>query len=995
MKRFKPTLWLSFALVSVTLAVALIAYVLGLMPDGHKAELNSRAKVAESLAIQMAGAANRNDTTTLEETVRTVVERNPDVLSAAMRNNSGKIIVSSGDHDEKWVQPDDGKSTPTHVTVPLVGADGEQGRIEILFGPPSAGARYFGIPLSLILFMGFMTASGFTGYFFLLRRTLHELDPGRVIPERVQKAFDTLSEGVIILDEKERILLINSAFEEFYEDKNDTLIGTKINTLPWRMVDGSAQAGGYPWHTALREGREMREDLLSLRTRSGEIHNFNVNATIIAGDNGKAIGAIVTLKDMTSLKLSKEELQKTADQLKVTEEEIKRQKDELAYLTQYDPLTGCLNRRAYYNRLETDLDKAAELNSNVTVVMIDLDNFKTINDDFGPASGDKIISGVAEILKNACGDNHYVSRTGGDEFCMTLLGDDKSSVGTFGEAIRETILDESHNLLPGGVRITVSIGIADKPAGECNAHKIVHRANSALNAAKKRGRNNVTNWENIKNTPSAETGRSSDKHHVPTEPVNQAKAIKTSSVPATGSMPAAKVNPEDVFVSKVDLSIAQASRADKPVAVLQLCIVSWDYLAEALGESYCEKVLRATTRTITNTLREQDEIVCHRKSGEFSILLSGLEEAGDTTWIVKRLLEALRNPVTIGDQSMYVACKVGISLYPNDGRETVTLMRNAGVAMRRALRENLLDGFKYYSAEMTQDSLQRLDIETGIRSALENNEFELFFQPIVDAKTGQLSAAEALLRCHNEKLSGVRMDRVIDVAEKSSLIAEIDEWVLENALNQMHEWCDSGYHLPKISINLSAKQLTNLRLMDRFYNRIKDVRFSPSRVQLEVTETARMSDVEVAAPQLKRFQQLGALIALDDFGTGQASLTYLQRLHPDVIKIDKSFADGVNINHANATLVSAMTVMAHCLGLKVVVEGIEDQEQFDFLRDTRCDEIQGYFISKPMPGAMMTEWMEKYVAEHGARPYSERLISLAPDEEAESTPPSMDEEKAA
>lgn len=195
MRRFKPALWLSFGLVSLTLAISLVAYVLGLLPDGHRAELESRAKVAEALAVQLAGAANRNDRTTLEETIASVVDRNPDVRSTALRRADGSVILSAGDHDRFWKPLTDGKSTPTHVSVPLIGSEGVQGTIEISFGSPSAGKRIFGIPLTLILFLGFMTASGFTGYFFILRRGLHQLDPGRVIPERVQKLSIRLPKG--------------------------------------------------------------------------------------------------------------------------------------------------------------------------------------------------------------------------------------------------------------------------------------------------------------------------------------------------------------------------------------------------------------------------------------------------------------------------------------------------------------------------------------------------------------------------------------------------------------------------------------------------------------------------------------------------------------------------------------------------------------------------------------------------------------------------------
>ena len=384
-----------------------------------------------------------------------------------------------------------------------------------------------------------------------------------------------------------------------------------------------------------------------------------------------------------------------------------------------------------------------------------------------------------------------------------------------------------------------------------------------------------------------------------------------------------------------------------------------------------KKLLRDIEKRAVAVVRENDGVLVLGDNGRLLVELQDLDEPDDAIWTIKRLLDALNQPFQVGSQNISISGQIGVAFFPEDGRDGSTLVRNSGIALRRTQEENPLDGYTFYSAEMTESSRVRFNIEAGIREALQKNEFDLSFQPIVDAKTGALSAAEALLRCRNHRLIGIGMDQIIDVAEKSSLIAEIDKRVLEHALMQMAKWCAAGPQLPKISINISARQLSNTKFMDFVFESIRSVPFSPSRVQIEVTETAKLADVQIAAPHLKRLQQLGVSIALDDFGTGQASLTYLQRLHPDVIKIDRSFVNGVNTNHANATLVSAMTVMAHCLGLSVVVEGVEDDEQLKFLRETRCNEIQGYIISKPMSAQAMSNWMALYVRANGTKPYSE------------------------
>jgi len=962
MKRFKPTLWLSFGLVSLTMALALTAYILGLMPDGYKAEIESRAKVAESLAVQLAGSVNRNDSLALEETINSVVKRNNDINSVAIRGANGNLILYSGDHDKYWVPSANGKSTPTHVSVPLLGADGPQGAIEIAFAPPSSSKRIFGFPTSLLLFLSFLMGSGFIGYFFILRRTLKQLDPGRVIPERVQKAFDTLSEGVIILDEKQRILLVNNSFANMYGEGDGPTLGTKINHLPWRMVDGSEQAGGYPWHTALRENREMREGTLSLRSANGKIHNFHVNATVIAGEKDKTIGAIVTLRDMTGENRSKEDLGKTIQELRDVQGEVKRQNRELTYLSNHDSLTGCLNRRAFFGRFQTEMEEAPDLGTPISVMMIGFDQYKYINDKFGPVTSDALIIGVANIIKAECGANTNIARHGGEKFTIALFGINEDIAADLADKIRNEISLSSRELLPAGQQATVSIGLTQRTSGACTAHSLVNQAEQALKSAVTKGADQTVFWSSgtnsSSNTKNTDIQISTNIH----APVPDA--------PDTGTPVHAPISARDFFFKAAEKSLALAEQNNTPMAILHLSLTTWEYLDEALDNDLKHKIMRRIEDKLSASMREHDAILhlgeTGGETGEWLIKLCGLEEPDDAKWIIKRLLETMRAPFKANDKSIYVSCKIGASMFPENGRDIPTLARKAKFAKRRAWEDHVLDGYKFYESGMTDVSRERLNIETGIRHALQNEEFELFFQPIIDVKSGALTTVEALLRCNNDELREIPIDKVIGVAEKSSLIAEIDMWVLRQALRQMQVWIGAGIKLPKISINLSAKQLNNIEFMDHVFESIKSAPFPPSRVQIEVTETAKIGDVEIAGPLLKRLQQLGVQIALDDFGTGQASLTYLQRLHPDIIKIDRSFTNGVNTNHANATMVSAMVVMAHCLGLKVVIEGVENEEQFNFLKDTRCDEIQGYFISKPMPARAMGDWMKLFVSNNGA-----------------------------
>ncbi len=970
MKRLKLVFLLSFGLVSLTLAISLTAYLLGLIPNKSATELDARVKVAEALSLQLAGAANRNDGVTLEETLSLVVGRNKDVISAALRRSDGSIIVSAGDHEKNWVVNKSGRSTPTHIVVPLLGEAGKQGAIEITFGSAFSDARYLGIPVPILTFLAFLAASCFLGYFLILKRSLHELDPGRVIPERVQKAFDTLNEGVIILDEKQRILLVNNAFIKLYGNQEGPEIGSKISGLQWRMGDGSDSSGVHPWNMAIREQKDMREELMSLRIESGEIFNFNVNATAIAGEKGKTIGAIVTLFDITDFNQSQEDLEATAKKLAKTQSDVERKTKELAYLTSHDPFTGCINRRTFFRRLDRDLDAAMLAVGSMSLFIIDLDDFKSVNEKYGPVTGDSVLLAVSSALKASCTGSDYVARIGGQDFGIVRSAVSSKEAIEFADNLREKITEESRKVLPGGQGVTVSIGIAEMDGRKVLAQDFLSEANAAVQCAKDSGKNKSLRFEEIENA--AQTS-ATETTVVSSAVVSNAAGMPVHSVQKKTDQ--SNLSYHEVFLAKATQSLDAARNNEKPFTILKLSVVSWDYLVEALGHNLAAQLMKSLKQHVSRVLRENDTISVRNIRGEMFIEIGGLDDAVDTNWIINQLLTAARKPNLIAEKEIFVECRIGAALYPDHGHDVDTLARNADVAMRRAMEANLLEGFKIYEEGMIEASLNRLDIEHGIRAALKSDGFALSFQPIVDAKSGRLTAAECLLRCVCPELQKTRMDELIEVAEKSSLITEIDTWVFKTALDQMQVWCDAGLNLPKISINISAKQITNVGFMDDVYELVKAFPYEASRIQVELTESAHTADIGVAAPLLKRLQQLGVFIAIDDFGTGQASLSYLQKLHPDVLKIDRSFVTDININHSNATMVSSVIVMAKCLGLKTVAEGIETEEELEYLRDINCDAFQGYLISKPMPADVMTDWLGLFGADKKKSALKTELIA--------------------
>jgi len=989
---FTPTLRISIGLAALTISLALCGYIFGLVPDETKAEIDARARVAEALAIQLSGAAGRNDVLAIQETISSVESRNSAVLSIALRRADGDILISSGDHGLHWVEPHDQRSTATHVQVPLFNGDAIWGKVEIAFRPLHSSKQFAGIPTALAGFIAFLGLMGFAGYYFVLRRALRELDPSRVIPDRVQAAFDTLAEGVIILDEREMVLLANNSFAESINETSESLFGTKISDLKWRQWSDNGAIGDYPWRIALREKKSVTAVPLGIRIASGDIRSLMVNATCIVDGKDTVSGTIVTFDDVSALERKNEELNRVVRQLEETEEEISRQNRHLQYLANHDPLSGCLNRRAFFAEFETSLERANRLHQPLCCLMVDLDHFKSINDCFGHAVGDEVIAGMADILKSNCGEADLVGRYGGEEFCVSLFGLTLDNAKQLAEQIRREVAIRSQEWLQKGEKVTVSIGLAVLPDDSLFPMDLVNRADQALYAAKTAGRDRVVCWDEMapdaKASPMMPTPlrRSTDiVNAAAPDPSHMRETTRSGDMQASetvgltrlesppGIDPLTQLPTRVIFMDRVSQSIARAERDHKIVAILHVSIDSYERFTEIFGGAASQRLINAVGDRLSKILRRTDTVslvgsgyrvpTISRLGGEkFAIEVSDVDETDTVTWIIKRAFESLSRPFNVDGEKAYVNCSIGVSVYPGDGTDAETLVRHASVAERHARESHGNDTHMFFSKAMNESSRRQVMLEAGIKQALENDELTLHYQPIIDARTGRLSAAEALLRCDNQNLAGIPIGLLISIAEQTGLMSQIGEWVIKTATGQMQEWLDNGLDLPKISVNVSAIQLRDSKAIERLVQIVTDMDLEPRKLQLEITETAMLQDIDAASETLKRLQQLGVQIALDDFGTGQSSLTYLRRFRPDVLKIDRSFIDEIDTNRADGTLVSAVVAMSHSMGLRVVAEGVETTVQMDCVRTLGCDEIQGYLIAKPMPATVMSDWLRLFAA---------------------------------
>ena len=889
--------------------------------------------------------------------------------------------LEAGDHQAHWKAPDEGRSSATQIQVALSDQNKVWGRIEMSFAPLTHSKQWLGISTTVAKLLLFVCCLGLAGYYFVLRRALRELDPGNVIPDRVQSAFNSLAEGVLILDERGIILLANDALCSALGSSSRSLFGTNVSKLNWRQWNDGGRVVDHPWQIAVQNREDVKGARISYRDRSGLPKNFVVNATCIHGGGDQISGVIVTLDDVTELERKNIDLEAAVQKLQLTEEEISKQNRELQFLASHDPLTGCLNRRAFFEQFAVMLADAERNHSMLVCMMADLDHFKHVNDTYGHAVGDRVIAGIAEILQEVCGVSGLVGRYGGEEFCFVLPNADAETGYEVAEAIRSAVAQRSPLWLgQADKHVTSSIGIAMLPEKACSAAEIVDRADQALYEAKESGRNRVVFWEShglISSEvayfeKSEEPGQSVGSNlvstkeaastSIPEKPTKSATNIILATDPLTGL-------PSDViFLDRLSQSISRAEWSDKTVALLNVSIDTFEEISTAYGEAVATDFVAIIASRFKSSLKRSDTIatldgakripsICHLSNGNFVVELSDLEETNTIVWIVKRLFESLSAPITVKNEVLYASCDVGISLFPTDGHDAETLIRNAAMARQYAQKQEGNNNYQFFSEEMNKNSRQQIGLEASIRKALEEDLFLLHYQPIIDIHSGQVEAMECLLRSRHPNFGGVPIGSLIAVAEQRGLIIEIGEWVLRSAIQQALAWRAKGIEVPLLSINLSAVQLNNQHAMQRLLAILHRMQLPASHLQFEVTETAILRDSDAAAAALSEIRKLGVSIALDDFGTGQSSLGYLRRFQPDVLKIDRCFIGEITTSHADETLVSAIVSMAKRLQIEVVAEGVETEKQARKVAQIGCDAIQGFYFSRPMAPANAEEWL--------------------------------------
>lgn len=484
-KRILASLRLGFALVCVGASLILAAQWFGFLPDAAAIEARARRQVCEAIAINAAKHIGKQQWVDLRSTLQSQVDRDPALLSAGIRSRYGSLRVDTGHHDDMW--PTAGKPSPSvePIEIPIMLGNRPTGKVEFCFYRPAGSSIERAMEYPVVRMLTFFFSAGMVAYTLFVVRVMGVFSQTQVVPDRVRQALDTLAEGLLILDDRGHIVLANRAFSKMVATSADQLAQSKASDLSW-VTDDISQ-GGYPWLSVIETAEVQSERMMRLTLENGAQRILSVNAAPLGKDRSTR-GALATFRDVTHVEEHRAELERMLSLLRSSRDEIQRKNHALEILATQDSLTGCLNRRAFFERFDGLWSQAQVDQRPLACIMVDVDHFKNVNDTYGHQAGDDVLRHVSRVIRELHQDHGLVCRYGGEEFCIVLPGMSAEQAMAQSEATRQAIIDIRLDD-PEELRLTASLGVSELRFDAKDPQELVNQADACLYVAKREGRN--------------------------------------------------------------------------------------------------------------------------------------------------------------------------------------------------------------------------------------------------------------------------------------------------------------------------------------------------------------------------------------------------------------------------------------------------------------------------------------------------------------------------
>ncbi|MCO8122211.1 diguanylate cyclase [Stieleria sp. TO1_6] len=480
---------LAIALVCIGASLILASHWFGLMPDLAKIESGSRRRLSEAVAINTAAHVRKQQWIDLRATIATLIDRDNDLLSVGVRSIRGDLKVDAGHHDEIWQSLTTDANGIDAISVPITLNRRHWGEVEFCFRAPDRTFMGAIAEHPLVRLLAFFCIAGTIAYTLFVGKVMRVFSTTQVVPDRVRQALDTLAEGLLVLDEKAQIVLANRAFAQTVDVPRELLVETGANDLPWTQ-ENDLPCEYFPWMTAIDESATVTEQMLHLRVADGQRRIFSVNAAPIGGGGGSRRGALATFRDVTHIELHRAELETMLSLLRDSQDEIEQKNKKLEILATQDALTGCLNRRAFFEMFGRLWKQAQQTQKPLSCVMIDNDHFKAVNDTYGHGVGDDVLREVSRLLRETFSGHGLVCRYGGEEFCVLLPGMDFADALEMAEQTRIGI-EQIRFAEPAELKLTASLGVTETRFNANEPQELINQADLCLYAAKRTGRNCV------------------------------------------------------------------------------------------------------------------------------------------------------------------------------------------------------------------------------------------------------------------------------------------------------------------------------------------------------------------------------------------------------------------------------------------------------------------------------------------------------------------------